>query len=90
VSRVRKEHRVWVSHPAVNRQNWGQYPTLLKDNGAGREVTDHLHNIKDNYRNPLMHPEDTLELPAAVSLFAVAQSMNEMLINEMLKRNLIQ
>jgi hypothetical protein len=45
--------------PPLNRQNWGQYLTLLKDNGAGREVTDHLHNIKDNYRNPLMHPEDT-------------------------------
>ena len=76
--------------PPLNRQNWGEYLRLLKDNNASREVTDQLHNIKDNYRNPLMHPEDTLELSDAVSLFAVAQSINEVLIGDMLKRNLIQ
>lgn len=76
--------------PPLNRQNWGEFLKLLTDNGAGREVTDHLHNIRVNYRNPLMHPEDTLEMDEAVSLFAVAQSMNEMLIADMLKRGLIK
>ena len=76
--------------PPLNRQNWGQYLQLLKDNGAIKEVTDHLYNIKDNYRNPLMHPEDTLEMPDAVSLFSVAQSMNEMLIRDMEKKGLIK
>ncbi len=76
--------------PPLNRQNWGEYLRLLKDNGATREVTDHLHNIKDNYRNPLMHPEDTMGTDEAVSIFAVAQSMNEMLITDMLKRSLIR
>ena len=33
-----------------------------------------------------MHPEDTLEMDAAVSLFGLAQSMNEMLIEDMKKR----
>ena len=75
--------------PPLNRQNWGEYLKLLKDNGAGKEVTDHLYNIKDNYRNPLMHPEDTLEIDEAVSLFGVAQSMNEMLIADMKKRGYI-
>lgn len=76
--------------PPLNRQNWGEYLALLKTNGAARDVTDHLHNIKDNYRNPLMHPEDVLETDEAVSLFAVAQSMNEMLINDILKRGFIK
>jgi hypothetical protein len=73
-----------------NRQNWGEYLDLLKKNQAAKEVYDHLYNIKDNYRNPLMHPEDTLEIDEAVSLFAVAQSMNEMLISDMLKKGLVQ
>jgi hypothetical protein len=73
----------------LNRQNWGEYLLLLKTNGAGREVTDHLHNIKDNYRNPLMHPEDVLEIDEAVSLFGVAQSMNETLIADMKKEDLL-
>jgi len=75
--------------PPLNRQNWGEYLKLLKDNGAGKEITDHLHNIKDNYRNPLMHPDDTLEMDEAVSLFGVSQSMNEMLITDMKKRGWI-
>jgi hypothetical protein len=75
--------------PPLNRQNWGEYLRLLKDNGAPREVTDHLHNIKDNYRNPLMHPEDTMDADEAVSIFGIAQSMNEMLVTDMLKRSLI-
>ena len=74
--------------PPLNRQNWGEYLKLLKENGAGKDVTDHLYNIKDNYRNPLMHPEDTLGVDEAVSLFGVAQSMNEMLIADMKKRGL--
>ena len=75
--------------PPLNRQNWGEYLKLLKDNGAAKEVTDNLHNIKDNYRNPLMHPEDILEMDEAVSLFGVAQSMNETLIADMKKRSFI-
>ena len=62
---------------------------LLKSNGAAKEVTDNLYNIKDNYRNPLMHPEDTLEMDEAVSLFGVAQSMIEMLVRDMEKRGLV-
>ena len=62
----------------LNRQNWGEYIRLLKDNGAAKEVTDHLQNIKENYRNPLMHPEDILELHEAASLFAVCQSIRRL------------
>jgi hypothetical protein len=75
--------------PPLNRQNWGEYLDLLKGHGASREVTDHLYNIKDNYRNPLMHPQDTLDMDEAVSLFGVAQSMSEMLVVDMTTRGLI-
>ncbi len=75
--------------PPLNRQNWGEYIKLLKDNGATRPVTDNLQNIKDNYRNPLMHPDDTLELPEAVSLFSVCQGMTESLVADLRKRGFI-
>ena len=75
--------------PPLNRNNWGEYIKLLKDNGADKKVTDHLQNIKDNYRNPLMHPEDTLELHEAASLFAVCQSMTESTVADMKKRGFI-
>ena len=75
--------------PPLNRQNWGEYISLLKGNGAAAVVTDTLQGIKSNHRNPLMHPEDTLSLAQAVSLFAVCQSMMEGLMVDLTTRGLI-
>lgn len=72
--------------PPLNRQNWGEYIKLLKDNGAAKKVTDTLQAIKENHRNPLMHPEDTLDLPQAVTLMSVCQSMSEILVGDMKTR----
>ena len=74
--------------PPLNRQNWGEFLKLLQGNGAPKEVTDALQNIKDNYRNPLMHPEDVLELRQAIALFSVCQGMIEILVENMKKRGL--
>jgi hypothetical protein len=75
--------------PPVNRLNWGEYIRLLKDNGASKEVTDTLQSIKDNHRNPLMHPEDTLDLPEAVTLLSLCQSMSEILVTDLKNRGMI-
>jgi len=75
--------------PPLRRQNWGEYIKLLNDNSAERVAVDTLHNIKENYRNPLMHPEDTLQLNEAISLFSVCQSMIETLVADMKKKGLI-
>jgi hypothetical protein len=72
-----------------SNRNWGEYLKLLRDNNAAKEVTDTLQNIKDNYRNPVMHPEDTLLLKDATSLFALCQGMIETLIADMKKRGFI-
>lgn len=74
--------------PPMNRQNWGEFIKLLQDNGSAKEVTDALQNIKSNYRNPLMHPEDTLDLRHAIGLFSVCQGMIEVLIADMKKRGI--
>jgi hypothetical protein len=74
--------------PSLNRQNWGEFILQLKNNAAAKEVIDALQNIKDNYRNPLMHPMDTLELRQAISLFSVCQGMIEVLAVDIKKRGL--
>ena len=74
--------------PPLNRQNWGEFIKLLKDNGASKKVTDALQNIKENYRNPLMHPEDSLEIKESISLFSVCQGMIESLVDEIQKPGL--
>lgn len=75
--------------PSLNRQTWGEYIKLLKDNRASSAVADTLQAIKDNHRNPLMHPEDVLDLWQAASLFSLCQTMIEALIADMKKRGFI-
>lgn len=75
--------------PPLNRQNWGEYIKLLHDNHASKRLVDALHNIKENYRNPLMHPEDSLDQKQAISLFCVCQGMIELLVDEMKTKGLI-
>ncbi len=72
--------------PPLNRQNWGEFIALLRNNGASKDIVDALQNIKDNYRNPLMHPNDSLEMKQSISLFSVCQGMIELLIDEMQSR----
>jgi hypothetical protein len=75
--------------PAFNRQNWGEYITLLKAHGANVAVSDTLESIRKNHRNPLMHPEDTLDIHGAISLFSICQSMTEFLMEDLLSRKLL-
>jgi hypothetical protein len=65
--------------PPPNRCNWGEYIQILRTGNAPKEVTDLLQIIKDDYRNPIMHPEELIEPDEAVSLFGICQSTIEIL-----------
>jgi hypothetical protein len=65
--------------PPPNRCNWGEYISVLRTGGAPKEVTDLFQILKDNYRNPIMHPDDSLNLIEATSLFGICQSMIEVI-----------
>lgn len=62
-----------------NRCNWGEYISILRTGGAPKETTDLLQIVKDNYRNPIMHPDATLTEPEALSLFGLCQSAIEII-----------
>lgn len=76
--------------PSINRQSWGEYIRALKDNGADKPTIDQMQNLKDNHRNPLMHPQDTLTMPEGVSLFAVCQSAIETIVADGEKRGTLK
>ena len=58
--------------PRPAEGNMGAYLTELNKLGKGKkEVREHLKSIKDLHRNPLMHPEQSLEtVDDAISLMA--------------------
>ncbi len=64
------------------QRNLGVYLKKMQDAKLGNaKVLAALQQIKDLHRNPLAHPEETLNLEEAVGLFGISQSA----INAMLK-----
>jgi hypothetical protein len=80
-------HAATGSLPPLRNRNWGEYIQQLTNAGAGPDFIDVLKVLKTK-RNPLMHPQDVLELADAISLFCICQAGIEELIQDIRKRSL--
>jgi hypothetical protein len=59
---------------AKNKRNWGAYIKGLEEADADKRITTFLNHIRESYRNPITHPEDTLTPTEAQSLLGVCVS----------------
>jgi hypothetical protein len=57
------------------KRNWANYIEALEKAGAEEKITVFLNHIRVEYRNPISHPDDTLELDEAFNLFGAALSV---------------
>lgn len=80
-------HAATGALPAVNQRNWGEYIRVLQGAGAGTDLIDLLRILKTK-RNPLMHPQDSLQEDEAIDLFCICQSVTGALVKEVAKRSL--
>jgi hypothetical protein len=71
--------------PQPKQRNWGSYIKLLEEHGANAKVVQHLRQIKDLHRNPLIHPEVTLTALEAQSLWALCTSCIQAMVADMEK-----
>jgi hypothetical protein len=53
----------------VKSRNWRVYVKALEKSGADAKVVGTIQHIKDAYRNPILHPEVTLDGDEAPALF---------------------
>jgi hypothetical protein len=61
-------------------RNWGLYLKKLKDVPQhDPKISGALDHIRDNYRNPISHPEDTLTEAHAIMLFGLCLSSIELM-----------
>jgi hypothetical protein len=60
--------------------NWGAKIQALTDSGADQKVTEFLTHIRKQYRNPVTHPEETVEEHEAADLFITALSAISMML----------
>lgn len=54
--------------------NWGAYIDKFEQTNVPRKVTTMLRDLKDLYRNPTAHPEETLDEEEATTLLALGVS----------------
>ncbi len=74
------------STPGKYRKNLGGYIEILENNRVDNKITDMLRHLKDNYRNPILHPQDSLESDEADSLFGVAKSAITIMVKDIENR----
>ncbi|MEA5501584.1 hypothetical protein VB735_00430 [Halotia wernerae UHCC 0503] len=62
----------------------GTYISRLKDErlGIDKTIIETLTLIKDSHRNPLIHPEDHLNVDEAISIIGICHSAMTLMLNE--------
>jgi hypothetical protein len=63
-----------TSSPLKSR-SWGAYIRDIRSHSGDEKVAGALDHIRQFYRNPIMHPEETLTLDHAISLFYACLSV---------------
>jgi len=66
-------------------RNWGAYIKALEAAKAERKITVFLDHIREEYRNPISHPNEMLELDEAFALFGPAVSVIGQMLKEILE-----
>jgi len=73
-------------HPG---RDLGAYVHLLTKIGADQAAIGLVDHLRANHRNPLMHPEDILDLPEALAVFSLSGSAITCLVKDMLAKGII-
>lgn len=81
---IREYYKVLTQkEPKKKFRNWGAYlKELRKCTNSNSKITSFLDHIRDNYRNPISHPEQNLNSEEAQVLFGVCISAISMISNE--------
>jgi hypothetical protein len=85
VESVIKKYMTAYGCPEVKEsaRNWGNYIKRLEAKAVDARITHHLTQIKDLHRNPMTHPDQTLTMPEAQSLWAMGISVIQVMVGDM-------
>lgn len=84
---IRRYYEVVVGTlPTPKMRNWGAYIRNLKKCNVDVRITSILEQVKDLHRNPVIHPEQRLDVEEACSLIAIVDSAILVVVRDMKKR----
>jgi hypothetical protein len=72
-----------------SQRNWGNYIKSLDEYGASVSIVHHLNQLKDLHRNPLIHPEVTLDQLEAQQLWSLCTSAMVTMVKEIETRKIM-
>lgn len=72
-----------VTGSLPRKRDWGHYVEVLKQNNADAGLTAVLDNIRSLERNPLMHPEDWLDVDDSVGIFNLSHTAVARLVGDL-------
>lgn len=90
---VREYYELAVPGPkkaAPKMRNWGTYIRLLKTHGGKPSIVSILDHLREEYRNPVLHPEDFYTEERALALFGICVSSIVLLYSEINKLKTIK
>jgi hypothetical protein len=76
-----------IPHP---KRDLGEYVRLMRSAGVPDDATDIVEQIRKHHRNPLMHPDDVLDVSEAMAIFDLTKTAQIYVIKHMLSAGLIQ
>jgi hypothetical protein len=72
--------------PTVKMRSWGTYHKNLSKNAkSSKKVLGWLEHIKDEYRNPVLHPDEKVSPEAALVFINACSSLIIMMVTEMVR-----
>ena len=82
---IRKYYEfVTTEKPKAKMRNWGAYIATLERSGkADKRITGFLDHIRDEYRNPLLHPDEVLTTEQAQLFLNVCISSISQMVEAM-------
>jgi hypothetical protein len=84
---IRRYYEVVIGKlPAKRMRNWGAYIKQLRSCGADIKVLSVLEQMRDLYRNPILHPETQLTMDEALSLIGIAETAISTMVADLRKR----
>ena len=72
--------------PKDSDRNWNNYINAMREGGVAKRITDCLDHIRQEYRNPITHPDKVLTRDEAQALMAVAMSAIRMMLVDLAAR----
>lgn len=68
--------------PKIKTRNWGAYIKILREKDANFKILKRLEDIKEDYRNPVLHPEERLTEAQALTLFGLCANAIMLMMEE--------